>query len=324
MNLTERQNRLVTGFLLVSLLVHLLLLLIPESALLPPTSVPEPVYVEVRPPEVRERELDLPVRPELEQPRETPAKRLGPADQVVEQERAPEGQDTEDRPRPQEPVAQPAPPRPEPQAPAPPAEPQPAPEPVEPAEPQPPQTAAREAPASKDADAPRRSPPQPQPEQAAPAEAPSRPLPDLNQLTQISPTALAKIDSDWRQKYREDVLKGDTVWMDTEQDLLHSFMRRFRDNVYLVWNYPAAAAQRGQQGTLLLRVTVNRRGEVEEVRLLESSGYRLLDEEAIRAVKQGASYGPLPRAYPNEKLNIMAFFEYSGARPMTRRPGRLY
>ena len=154
-------------------------------------------------------------------------------------------------------------------------------------------------------------------------------LPDLQTLTKISPSTLAQIESDWRRKYREDVARGDTVWMDTEQDLLISFMRRFRDNIYNVWNYPEIAAQRGQQGTCLLRITIDRKGNVSDVTLLESSGHRILDDEAIRAVRQGATYGPLPRAYPHEELKIMAFFKYhlgGAVQGSSRRrfPGQIY
>jgi len=118
--------------------------------------------------------------------------------------------------------------------------------------------------------------------------------------------------------------KGDTVWLDTEQDLLISFMRRFRDNIYGVWNYPAPAAERGQEGTCLLRITVNRRGDVENVELIESSGSPLLDNEAMRAVRLGATYGPLPQSYPNQLLHIMAFFQYNLNRVSYRRPVRIY
>ena len=50
--------------------------------------------------------------------------------------------------------------------------------------------------------------------------------------------------------------------------------------------------------------------DVEDVQLLESSGYALLDREAIESVWKGATYGPLPKAYPNDNLKIMAFFLY--------------
>ncbi len=87
--------------------------------------------------------------------------------------------------------------------------------------------------------------------------------------------------------------------MDSQQDLLFSFMRRFRTNIYNVWNYPSAAAQKNQQGTCLLRITIDRRGNVSDVQLLESSGHRVLDEEAMTAVRQGATYGPLAKILPH-------------------------
>mgnify|MGYP000072502297 CR=1 FL=1 len=104
----------------MSLLLHLLLLLVPKDRLFPVETAPPPVYVEVRPPQPLERELDLPIREELEQPREKPAERLAEKDQVVEQETAPEGQDTEDlervvrAPEPAPKMPQPSPPQPEP------------------------------------------------------------------------------------------------------------------------------------------------------------------------------------------------------------------
>ncbi len=308
MTLEQRQNRITTGFILLSLLLHLLLLLVPKQLIFAPADTPEPVYVEVRPPQPRDRELDLPIRKELERPREIPAKRLAEEDQVVEKERAPEGQDTEDRVQAVRTQRATKPAQPQPQARKP--------------QPEPPAPPVAE-----------QSPPQPvTPEgwQPRPAETPTpkKPLPDLATLTQISPGALAQIESDWRRKYRADIEKGDTVWMDTEHDLLISFMRRFRDNIYGVWNYPYEAAQREQQGTCLIRVTIDRQGNVTDVRLLESSGFRALDDEAMNAVREGASYGPLPRAYPNQDLKIMAFFQYhlgpSIKREYRRRPGNIY
>lgn len=311
MTAEQRQNRIITGFILLSLLLHLLLLLVSKQQLFPAETTPKPVYVEVRPPLVREREreLDLPIRKELEKPRQEPAKRLAEKDQVVEKEMAPEGKDVEDR---EKIVRTPVPVRktpPQAQV-QPKTRPEVAPQQVKPVEPVEP------------------LPVTPEGWMAKPEEKPSLPLPDLEALTKISPNTLAQIESDWRQKYREDVSKGDTVWMDSQQDLLFSFMRRFRTNIYNVWNYPEAAARQNQQGTCLVRITVDRQGNVTDVRLLESSGYRALDDETIRAIRKGASYGPLPRAYLNDDLKIMAFFQYhlngSVTRSYRRLPGSIY
>jgi len=286
MTAEQRQNRIITGFVLLSLLLHLLLLLVPKDRLFPVEMVPPPVYVEVRPPQALDRELDLPIREELEKPREKPAERLAEKDQVVEKETAPEGQDNEDR----EPVVQAPQPVPRPQPPTPP---RPEPSPEKPKADESDQTLAETLEGWKQK---KTEPPQN--------------LPDLETLTQISPQAMAQIESDWRQKYRKDIERGDTVWMDTQQDLLISFMRRFRNNIYGVWNYPESARRQNQQGSCLLRITVDRDGNVTDVKLMESSGFRVLDDEAMRAVRQGATYGPLPRAYPNEYLHIMALFNY--------------
>ena len=308
MTAEQRQNRIISGFILLSLLLHLLLLLVSKQQLFPVENTPRPVYVEVRPPQAPERELDLPIRKELEKPRQEPAKRLAEKDQVVEKEIAPEGKDTEDR---EKKVSTP-----------------------EPVRKTPAQVQAKAQPKTRPEVAPKQAEPvepipvTPEGWMAKPEEKPSVQIPDLKTLTQISPSTLAQIESDWRQKYREDVSKGDTVWMDSQQDLLFSFMRRFRTNIYNVWNYPEAAARQNQQGTCLVRITVDRQGNITDVRLLESSGHQALDDETIRAIRKGASYGPLPRAYLNDDLKIMAFFQYHLTGGVThsyrRLPGSIY
>ena len=49
--------------------------------------------------------------------------------------------------------------------------------------------------------------------------------------------------------------------------------------------YPQVARKRGWEGTVLLRLTVNREGTVERVNTHKSSGFPDLDESAVQAVK---------------------------------------
>ena len=51
-------------------------------------------------------------------------------------------------------------------------------------------------------------------------------------------------------------------------------------------NYPAQAVKLGWEGTVLLRVHVLANGKVEGVEVSESSGRKLLDDEAIRTVRK--------------------------------------
>jgi len=309
MSFARQREPLLLWALLISILLHLLLGLL--LAVLPrlnrePVS-PEPIFVEVVPPRKtlppRTREFEQPRQPPPVQRREQPAKRLGPDDRVAPRETAPAGEDDEDQQRtaraqqlPAQPAAPPAPPTPPDASTAPPV-------------------TGSEAPARPT------SPTGEFPPASTPDSRRSRP--SLDQLTTLTPTTMARIEKDWRRKYREGVEKGDTVWLDTEQDLLISFFKRFKTNIYNVWNYPERARMLEEQGTCLLRITVSRQGTIDDVQLLEGSGSYDLDQEAIRAVRKGAPYGPLPAAYPNEQLHIMAYFRYSLSKGI-KYPGRIF
>jgi len=62
--------------------------------------------------------------------------------------------------------------------------------------------------------------------------------------------------------------------------------------------YPRIARERGYQGTVLLEVFVNSSGRVEELRVDSSSGFQVLDEAAISAVK-GWTFEPGQRGERN-------------------------
>lgn len=291
MDLKQHHTPLLLAFIALSLLLHLAVLaLIPQRSFIPPPE-PEPVYVEVRRPESRAlpRELDLPPAPPQQPERTEPAKRLGPADQVATQETAPKGTHPEDAAPPAI-RSVPAPPQAVPPLPQ-----------AEKPDP-PPRTEVSRTPRET----------APPPPQASPGTAPPAvSYPNLAALTQLTPTTLARLEKEWRKKYREEVAEGNAVWLDTEKDILISFFQRFRDHIYGVWNYPSRSAERGEEGTCLLKITVNRDGSLAAVRLMESSGYPQLDREAISAIEKGAPFGKLPRAYEEEQLNIFAFFQYN-------------
>lgn len=59
-------------------------------------------------------------------------------------------------------------------------------------------------------------------------------------------------------------------------------------------NYPSQASSQGIYGNLRLLVSLRADGSVADVRVLSSSGYRILDESAIRIVHMAAPYEPFP------------------------------
>ncbi len=57
-------------------------------------------------------------------------------------------------------------------------------------------------------------------------------------------------------------------------------------------NYPDAAKQKKLYGDLILKVAINSDGTIRDVRIMDSSGHKVLDDAAIRIVRQAAPFAP--------------------------------
>jgi TonB family protein len=76
------------------------------------------------------------------------------------------------------------------------------------------------------------------------------------------------------------------------------------------WDYPEPAQKARMDGSLALQFSILRTGIINHVRLLRSSGYTQLDDEALRAIVASSPFPPLPEHLQLSRLNIMATFEY--------------
>ena len=65
-------------------------------------------------------------------------------------------------------------------------------------------------------------------------------------------------------------------------------------------NYPDEAKRQRLYGNLILHVAVRKDGTVEQVRVLHSSGHKLLDDAAIRIVRLAAPFSPFPQEIREE------------------------
>lgn len=129
---------------------------------------------------------------------------------------------------------------------------------------------------------------------------------------------LAKLEESYRRKFENDIAEGDTRFLNSDDILFGSFLRRFENSVYGVWRYPQEAAMKGIEGVTPVRITFNRRGEIIGAQLLESSGAKVLDEEVFRTLKLVGPVGNLPKGYDKDEFHLIAFFQYGGARRSLR------
>ena len=135
---------------------------------------------------------------------------------------------------------------------------------------------------------------------------------ELPDLAKLYPSAerMAQLEESYRKKYEAEVKEGETLFLNSDDILFGSFLRRFETAIYAVWTYPAAASRAGIQGITPVKITFNRKGEIEKIQLLQSSGSRLLDDEVLRTLRSLGPIGNLPRNYDKEYFNLVAFFEY--------------
>ena len=129
---------------------------------------------------------------------------------------------------------------------------------------------------------------------------------------------LAKMEESYRRKFEGDIAEGDTKFLNSDDILFGSFLRRFESAVYGVWRYPQEAAMKGIEGITPVRISFNRKGEIIGVRLLESSGAKILDEEVFRTLKMIGPVGGFPKGYDKDEFHLIAFFHYGGSRRALR------
>ncbi len=76
--------------------------------------------------------------------------------------------------------------------------------------------------------------------------------------------------------------------------------------------YPEASIRYGIYGDVRLLVVIRKDGSLEDIRVLASSGYAVLDEAAIKVVRMTAPYAPFPAelAATTDKLEIVRTWQF--------------
>ena len=84
-----------------------------------------------------------------------------------------------------------------------------------------------------------------------------------------------------------------------------------RSKIYHEWEYPDAAARDGQAGRLWVRFIIKKDGTLEEIILIRGSGYPMLDDAALSAIRLAAPFYSFPKNFGSlERITINASFEY--------------
>jgi protein TonB len=88
------------------------------------------------------------------------------------------------------------------------------------------------------------------------------------------------------------------------------YMRMLKEKIESIWRYPKEAARLGMSGDLYIKFSIKKDGKLGEIDLLRTSGYKDLDEAAMKALKDAEPFWPLPADWEKEDLEINGHFIY--------------
>ncbi|GAB0056867.1 hypothetical protein SIID45300_01182 [Candidatus Magnetaquicoccaceae bacterium FCR-1] len=123
---------------------------------------------------------------------------------------------------------------------------------------------------------------------------------------------ISRWDRERQRRAREHGVKSReaTVNLDNPEPRFTTYFTRLKERIEQGWSYPAAAKRDRLSGTLVMRFTIERSGAITNIRIERPSGEAMLDEAALRAVRQLHPFLPLPEDWDLERLHVQSVFEY--------------
>jgi len=174
--------------------------------------------------------------------------------------------------------------------------------------------------------------PLPPPEPPAPIEQTARPVavepqPQIDQAVATRGPAQGEASIFRNDAPEKPITKGDllpgrrdligshrAIPLNTSDVRYASYTQTVKQWIESRWEYPDLAKQYGLQGRVVVEFTIRQNGHIELLSLVRSSGSKLLDEEAVRAIKAAVPFKPFPRSIQETSLRIIAGFIYSDQR----------
>jgi periplasmic protein TonB len=107
-----------------------------------------------------------------------------------------------------------------------------------------------------------------------------------------------------------DGYREDTVSMQNPDSRYESYLLPISRKIERLWTYPAQAIAEKQEGTAVIRFTIDAGGALKGNRITSSSGNPILDEGALAVIRAASPFAPLPAAFHLSRLHVTAEFRY--------------
>ncbi|HID45100.1 MAG TPA: energy transducer TonB [Chromatiaceae bacterium] len=126
----------------------------------------------------------------------------------------------------------------------------------------------------------------------------AKPKPDMTQLLSSTRQEIARLTAelDRNSEYASQLPRRKAINSSTREYRYAAYLEAWRKKVERVGNlnYPDEAKRKKLYGDLLLHVSLRADGSVQQIRVVRSSGHKILDDAAIRIVRLASPFAPFP------------------------------
>jgi protein TonB len=114
-------------------------------------------------------------------------------------------------------------------------------------------------------------------------------------------------NDDWRE---------DTIYLDSKDVKYVTYLANIKKKLSQAWNnpdwkYPQNSYEKNEEGTVVVKMSIDADGRLASASIVASSGYADLDNDALNVVQATGSFEPLPEYYDLSRLNVITYFIYN-------------
>lgn len=102
----------------------------------------------------------------------------------------------------------------------------------------------------------------------------------------------------------------DTISLDTKDKRYISYAKVIKERLLHHWEYPREARENLIEGQVLVIFSLDRQGNLQDIKILMPSAHAILDKETERVIRAAAPFPSFPGSVTVQKLNIKANFAY--------------
>ena len=102
----------------------------------------------------------------------------------------------------------------------------------------------------------------------------------------------------------------DTISLDTKDERYVSYAKVIKERLMRHWEYPREARENLIEGRVLVLFSLNRQGQLKDIKILGRSSYEILDKETLKTIRNASPFPSFPGSVTVKKLNIKASFGY--------------